>query len=71
MHKLLVKAIMVIPNSPRGIYCGCAQALMEELSILHVLPIAFFTASFALSCSVSLPSCKAALLILFSNADKA
>lgn len=41
MHKLLVKASMLIPNSPRGIYGGCVQALMEELAILHVLPIAF------------------------------
>lgn len=38
----LAKAVVVTPGSPRGGSGGYVQALVEQLSILHALTVAFF-----------------------------
>lgn len=38
----LAKAVVVTPGSPRGSSGGYVQALVEQLSILHALTVAFF-----------------------------
>lgn len=70
MHKLLVRAIVVIPSSPGGIYGGRVQAVTEELSVLRALPVGFLLRPLPWLLR-TLPSAKAALLIPSSEADKA